>query len=402
MKILVLNSGSSSIKFKLFEMPDGLLLAHGLIERIGEQQSLVRCRSSDNKALTTERNKNIANHSEGLKEIMSWLIAPGHGVLSKIEDIDAVGHRVVHGAEEFQEPTIINKEVIKTIRDCSALAPLHNPANLLGVEVASQLLPERPQIAVFDTAFHQTLPDYAFRYAIPKDLYKKYKIRRYGFHGTSHSYVAKQAAKALKRPLNELNLLTIHLGNGASIAALKEGRSVDTSMGLTPLEGLVMGTRCGDLDPAIAFYLMEEAGLDTDEIDVILNKQSGLKGICGFNDMREVERQASDGHKDAALALSLFGYRIKKYIGAYAAALGTLDALVFTAGIGENSAKVRSLACSNLDILGIKLDPQKNKNSRAGNRQIQSDDSKVKVLVISTNEELEIAQQTLAILNKVK
>jgi len=303
---------------------------------------------------------------------------------------------VVHGGEEFRKPTLIDKKVIDTIRRLSPLAPLHNPANLLGIEVAMQSAPQVPQVAVFDTAFHQSIPVHAFRYALPEELYEAHQVRRYGFHGTSHHYVAGQAAVFMDRPLDSLNLITLHLGNGASAAAVKKGISIDTSMGMTPLEGLIMGTRCGDIDPAIIFYLKRKTGLARDEVEAILNKDSGLKGICGVNDMRQIEALAGSGNARAQLAIEMFCYRIKKYIGAYLAVLGELDALVFTAGIGEKSPLIRAGACGGLSHLGIEIDPEKNNRKSKKAFEIQKQGSAIKILVIPTNEELEIAEQTVA------
>jgi acetate kinase len=307
---------------------------------------------------------------------------------------------VVHGGEEFKEPTRINKKVIDTIRRLIPLAPLHNPANLMGIEVAMQSAPEVPQIAVFDTAFHQSIPAHAFRYAIPQNLYEAHHVRRYGFHGTSHYYVAKQAANLLHRTLQSLNLITLHLGNGASMTAVKGGRSLDTSMGMTPLEGLIMGTRSGDIDPAIIFYLERKTGMERDKVEFILNHESGLKGICGVNDMREIEKLAEAGNARARLAIEMVCYRIKKYIGAYYAVLGQLDALVFTAGIGENSPLIRARSCRGLSHLGIDVDPLKNDRRSEEAFEIQSTSSRVKILVVPTDEELEIAQQTVACIQK--
>lgn len=399
MKILVVNSGSSSIKFKFFEMPGARLLAAGSIERIGQSNSRFQAEVMSSSGTAEDLTQRLDNHREGLEKIIAWFLAKETGLIDKIEEIDAVGHRVVHGADYFQAPTRINSEVLKVLNNCTALAPLHNPANILGIEVATTLLPHAPQVAIFDTAFHQSIPDYAYRYAVPESFYTDYKVRRYGFHGTSHSYVAKEAAKHLGQPLSELNLITIHLGNGASMSAIRDGESVDTTMGLTPLEGLIMGTRCGDLDPAIPFYMMEEAGLNTDEIDNLLNKKSGLKGICDFNDMRDIEDRAAKGEAAPTLALNMFCYRVKKYIGAYAAVLGRLNGIIFTAGIGENSNTVRKLSCEGLGILGIEIDDAKNEVSAGKVSAIQKDSADVPVLVIQTNEELEIAQQTLDLLN---
>jgi acetate kinase len=396
MKILVINSGSSSIKYRLFEMPDKTVLASGVIEQIGEAQSLLTHQIRNRKGEMEEiiNSEPVADHQQGFQLIGT--VMGQSGALQDTAQLSGIGHRVVHGGEEFKEPTIIDENVIETIRRLSPLAPLHNPANLLGIEVAMQSSPQVPQVAVFDTAFHQSIPIHAFRYAIPRDLYEAHQVRRYGFHGTSHAYVTKQAATLLDRPLNALNLITLHLGNGASAAAVKGGKSIDTSMGMTPLEGLIMGTRCGDIDPAIIFYLKRKTGLARDEVEAILNKDSGLKGICGVNDMRQIEELAQSGNPQAQLAIDMVCYRIKKYIGAYYAVLGRLDALVFTAGIGEKSALIRAGACRELSHLGIEIDPEKNNQKSKKAFEIQKGDSMVKVLVIPTNEELEIAEQAVA------
>jgi acetate kinase len=309
-------------------------------------------------------------------------------------EISAIGHRVVHGGETFHSPTIIDEKVIAAIKENMRLAPLHNPPNLMGIEVARSIFPDSPQVAVFDTAFHQTIPMKAFLYAIPYKLYEKNGIRRYGFHGTSHAYVAERAAAYLGRPLSELNLITVHLGNGASMAALKNGKCMDTTMGMTPLEGLVMGTRSGDVDPALPFFLADHLGMSLKDIDGLLNKDSGLKGMCGTNDMREVMEKKDAGDVRAKIALEVYTYRIKKYIGAYFAALESLDALIFTAGIGENSPYIRELCCSGLQKLGIEIDPEKNRNTGEGMREISTPGSEIKILVVPTNEELKIAQET--------
>jgi acetate kinase len=396
MKILVINSGSSSIKYRLFEMPDKTVLASGVIEQIGEAQSLLTHQTRNRKGQMEEiiNSEPVADHHAGFHLIGT--VMGQSGALQDTAKLSGIGHRVVHGGEEFKEPTIIDENVIETIRRLSPLAPLHNPANLLGIEVAMQSSPQVPQVAVFDTAFHQSIPIHAFRYAIPQDLYEAHQVRRYGFHGTSHAYVTKQAATLLDRPLNALNLITLHLGNGASAAAVKGGKSIDTSMGMTPLEGLIMGTRCGDIDPAIIFYLKRKTGLARDEVEAILNKDSGLKGICGVNDMRQIEELAQSGNTQAQLAIDMVCYRIKKYIGAYYAVLGRLDALVFAAGIGEKSSLIRAGACRGLAHLGIEIDPEKNARKSKEAFEIQKGDSMVKVLVIPTNEELEIAEQTVA------
>ena len=396
MKVLVINSGSSSIKYRLFDMTAKTVPASGVLEQIGETQSRLTHQTRNARGEMDEIVKTdaVADHQAGFQLIGAVL--GESGALQDTKELSGIGHRVVHGGEEFKEPTRINAAVIDTIRRLSPLAPLHNPANLLGIEVAMQSAPQVPQIAVFDTAFHQSIPIHAFRYAIPQDLYEAHHVRRYGFHGTSHDYVAKQAAKLMDRPLNSLNLITLHLGNGASAAAVKGGKSIDTSMGMTPLEGLIMGTRCGDIDPAIIFYLKRKTGLARDEVESILNQDSGLKGICGVNDMRQIEELAQSGNSQAQLAIEMVCYRIKKYIGAYYAVLGRLDALVFTAGIGENSALVRAGSCRGLSQLGIEVDSAKNNRKSKEAFEIQSRGSIVKILVIPTNEELEIAEQTVA------
>ena len=396
MKILVINSGSSSIKYRLFDMTDKTVLASGVMEQIGEAASRLthhtRNRKGDMEEIINEMA--VADHRRGF-ELIGTVLSDS-GALQDTKELSGIGHRVVHGGEEFKEPTRIDNKIIDTIRRLIPLAPLHNPANLLGIEVAMQSAPQVPQVAVFDTAFHQSIPVYAFRYAIPQDLYEAHHIRRYGFHGTSHAYVAKQAAKIMNRPLETLNLISLHLGNGASATAVKAGISIDTSMGMTPLEGLIMGTRSGDIDPAIIFYLKRKTGLARDAVEAILNKESGLKGICGVNDMRQIEALARDGNSQAQLAIEMFCYRIKKYIGAYAAALGRLDVIVFTAGIGEKSPLIRAGSCHGLAHLGIEVDPDRNSQKSEAAFEIQSESSPVKVLVIPTNEELEIAEQTLA------
>jgi len=395
MKVLVINSGSSSIKYQLFDMSDKTVLAKGLLEQIGEPESRLTHRSPGNAGDTVEitRTQPVENHRAGFQVISEVLNESG--AVRDSGELFGIGHRVVHGGEAFQEPALIDEKVITTIRELSPLAPLHNPANLMGIEVALQFAPGVPQIAVFDTAFHQSVPPQAFRYALPHDLYHDHNVRRYGFHGTSHCYVAKQAALYLNRALDSLNLITLHLGNGASVTAIKKGKSVDTSMGMTPLEGLIMGTRSGDIDPSIIFYLGRKTGFSPDEIEALLNKHSGLKGISGVNDMREIAQLADKGDASARLAIEMYCYRIKKYIGAYSAALGRVDALVFTAGIGENAADIRLRSCTGLSRMGIEVDENKNSLNTSGVREIQSKRSSVSILVVPTDEELEIAEQTV-------
>jgi acetate kinase len=372
------------------------VLASGVLEQIGEAESRLihHTRNRKGKIKKIIKTGAVADHQKGFQMIGTALRESG--AVQDTGELSGIGHRVVHGGEQFKQPTLINKKVIDTIRRLIPLAPLHNPANLLGIEVAMQSAPEVPQVAVFDTAFHQSIPAHAFRYAIPQDLYEAHHVRRYGFHGTSHYYVAKQAARLMGRPLKTLNLITLHLGNGASATAIRGGKSIDTSMGMTPLEGLIMGTRSGNIDPAIIFYLGRQTGLGRDAMESILNKDSGLKGICGVNDMREIEVLAGAGNSRAGLAIEMVCYRIKKYIGAYTAVLGRLDALVFTAGIGENSALIRARSCRGLSHLGIKVDSKKNRRKSKDAFEIHTRDSTVKILVIPTNEELEIAEQTVA------
>jgi acetate kinase len=404
-RVLVVNTGSSSIKYQLFEMPEGSgeprrgapvnqdakVLASGLVERIGEAGAKLTHKAGDAEPLVVE--ERVADHSEGFERVFAAFESAG----GPITDLAGIGHRVVHGGDRLTEPTLIDGEAIAAIADQAPLAPLHNPSNLLGIRIAMASFPDTPQVAVFDTAFHQTMPPRAFRYALPGELARDLRIRRYGFHGTSHAYVSRKAAEHLGRPAAEVNLITLHLGNGASAAAVQGGRCIDTSMGLTPLEGLVMGTRSGDLDPAVVFYLHREAGLSVDDIDDLLNKRSGMLGLAGANDMREVARLVAEGDKAAAEALDVYCYRIRKYVGAYAAALGRLDALVFTAGIGENNDAVRAGVCEGLEGLGVILDRKRNKGRSANPRTISADGSQVAVLVVPTNEELEIAEQTLAV-----
>jgi acetate kinase len=393
-KVLVINSGSSSIKFELFQMPECEPLAQGMLERIGEQQSRLRCTIGGTES---DLQQPVADHAVGLELIVKLLSDPERGGLSDIAEITAVGHRVVHGGEAFTETVRITDEVVAAIEQNVELAPLHNPPNLLGIEVARKLLPEVPQVAVFDTAFHQSLPREAFLYAVPHDWYTENRVRRYGFHGTSHRYVAARAASMLGKPLEQANLITAHLGNGASITAIRDGQSVDTSMGLTPLEGLVMGTRSGDLDPALLSYIERARGLSGAEVDKLLNKKSGLLGLSGVsNDLRAVSEAEQQGNDRAAMALEVYCYRIRKYVGAYTAVLGQVDALVFTAGVGENAAQIRQRALEGMGPLGYQLDPAKN-DAGSGERDIAADDAPIRVLVIPTNEELMIAQDTYAV-----
>jgi len=399
MNVLVINCGSSSIKYQLIHMEEGRVLAKGLLEEIGKANS---SQIHYIREKTIKRKDKVADYEEGLKKILELLLDGKKGAIKDTSEISAVGHRVVHGGEEFFESILITKKVIEIIKSYSSLAPLHNPPNLAGIKAARNLLPEVPQVAVFDTAFHQTIPPKAFLYALPYKYYGKYKIRRYGFHGTSHHYVANQAAKFLRKPLKELKIITCHLGNGCSITAIDKGKSIDTSMGFTPLEGLVMGTRCGDIDPAAVLFLMKKENFTIGQINDTLNRQSGLLGISGIrNDLREIQRWARKGNQRAKLALEIFIYRIKKYIGAYSAVLGGLDILIFCAGIGENEENIRSRTCQGLEFLGIHLDKRKNKVPSKVPRFISTESSPVKVLVIPTNEEEMIAEETWQIVGKL-
>ncbi len=400
MNVLVINSGSSSIKYQLLDMASGSVLASGLVERIGEATGRVRHKNApgtDRESETT-RELPIADHKAGMRLAVDMLTAPGAGVVKDTSDIDAVGHRVVQGAAYFSAPTLVDDSVIGKIREVAPLAPLHNPGHIVGIEESRKLFPGIPQVVVFDTAFHQTMPPEAYVYALPYEYYSELKVRRYGFHGTSHRFVAKETAKLLGRPLDECNIITLHLGNGCSMAAVRGGKCVDTSMGLTPLAGLMMGTRCGDIDPAILPYLASQKGLSIQEMDQVMNKQSGLKGVCGCNDMRDVHASREKGDPRAQLAFDIFCYRIRHYIGAYHAVLGRVDALAFTAGIGENDEHVRAKCCEGLEPMGIAMDAQANARRAKGARDLSAPGSRVKVLVVPTNEELEIATQVMEVI----
>ncbi len=395
MKILVLNAGSSSVKYQLIETEGKEVLAKGVVERIGLSGAVLthKARNKREIKLTGE----ILDHKVAIEYVLSILLSPNHGVLKDKREIDAVGHRVVHGGEAFSDSVLITDEVIQELTRCIDFAPLHNPPNLKGIAAAKALLPGVPQVGVFDTAFHQTMPDYAYIYGIPYVLYKRHGIRRYGFHGTSHRYVSKRTAEILGKPIEELKIITCHLGNGSSLAAVKYGKSVDTSMGFTPLEGMLMGTRCGDMDPAIVLHVMAKEELTPSEMNTMLNKHSGVLGVSGLSsDMREIEENYHTNER-ARLAMDIFVYRIKKYIGAYAAAMNGVDAITFTAGIGENSDMVREMVCRDIEFLGVKLNREKNKQVRKQEAIISQDDSRVKVLVVPTNEELVIAMDTATI-----
>ncbi|WDV47657.1 acetate kinase [Clostridiaceae bacterium M8S5] len=391
MKVLVINCGSSSLKYQLIDMTDENVLAKGLVERIGIEGSKITHKANGKKAVIEQP---MENHKVALGLVMEALLNEEHGAIKSTDEINAVGHRVVHGGEKFATSVIIDDEVIKVMEECSDLAPLHNPPNITGIRACQELMPNTPMVGVFDTAFHQTMPEQAYIYPLPYELYEKYAVRRYGFHGTSHKYVAERAAAILGKDMKDLRIITCHLGNGASVAAVKNGECVDTSMGLTPLEGLAMGTRCGDIDPAIIPFIMEKEGLDIAGINNLVNKKSGVLGISGVSsDFRDIEGEAEKGNKRAQLALDIFAYRVRKYIGSYAAAMGGVDAVVFTAGLGENSAMTRADICKGLEFIGIKVDADKN-NIRGEEKVVSTDDASVKVLVVPTNEELMIARDT--------
>lgn len=404
MKILVINSGSSSIKFQLFEMRDEAVLAAGLVERIGEPRGMLKCTMRPGRAdeLVLELDESIPDHRSGMLRVVDVLSDGDTGVLVSRQEIGAIGHRVVHGGEDFHEPIVIDDEVVRGIELNVPLAPLHNPANLDGIHVARELFPGVVQVGVFDTAYHQTIPDRAHMYAIPYELYEKHRIRRYGFHGTSHKYVASECARLMGKELSNCNLITVHLGNGCSMTAIENGCSIDTTLGLTPLEGLVMGTRSGDLDPAIHTFLHRNIGMDIEQIDSMLNNDSGLKGLCGMNDMRDIHAAAAAGNERARLAVDVQTYRNRKYIGAYMAVLGRVDALVFTAGIGENDHVVRARSVEGLENLGVRLDGRLNERRDRQPRLISSTDSRVQVWVIPTNEEMAIARETYGLLSRAE
>ncbi|MCX6252881.1 MAG: acetate kinase [Bacteroidia bacterium] len=393
MKILVLNCGSSSIKYQLIDMNSSIVLAKGIVEKIGLKGSFLKNERFDGDKVKLEGE--ILDHQSGIEYILGLMISKKRGVIKGLNEIDAIGHRVVHGGETFHGSCYLDDITIKGIEDCADLAPLHNPANLKGIYAMKMLLPAVPQVGVFDTSFHQTMPDYSFMYALPYSLYKKYGIRRYGFHGTSHSYVSKRACEILNLDYNTQKIITCHLGNGASITAINKGKSMDTSMGLTPVEGLIMGTRSGDIDAGALTLIMEKEEIDHSSLNTLLNKHSGLLGISGISsDMREIESAAARGDERAALSVKMFDYRVKKYIGAYAAAMGGVHIVVFTGGIGENGWETRENICSDLEFLGIELDKNKNTGVRSKETVISKDGSLVTVIVVPTNEELVIASDT--------
>lgn len=400
MNILVINSGSSSIKYQLIDMTTEKALCSGLVERIGEGMGALTHKI--NPGTDTEKKfsfeQDFPTHVEGMERVVELITDAEKGVIASTRDIHAVGHRVLLGGEEIKEPVRVNDWVKGVIRDYIPLGPLHNAANLAGIEVAMKLFPHAPSVAVFDTEFHQTMPEKAYLYPLPYELYKELRLRRYGFHGTSHAYVTRKAAEFLGKPASEANLITCHLGNGCSMAAVQNGRCVDTTMGITPLEGLMMGTRCGDIDPALVPFLMEKKGWGPAEMDTVMNKKSGLKGICGMNDMRDVHAAREKGDAKAQLAFDMFVYRIRKYVGAFAVVLGRIDAVVFTAGIGENDDFVRSEVCRDMPLLGLEIDSQANAKRSGEIRAISTSASRIPVLIVPTNEELAIAQATQSVL----
>lgn len=399
MNILVLNCGSSSIKYKLFEMTEKKVLAQGGIEKIGLQNSFIKFTLPSGEKKIIE--ESIPEHTKGVQLIFNILTDKEYGVLKSLEELDAVGHRMLHAGSKITESSILTQEVLDIFASCNDLGPLHNPANLKGVNAVKSLLPNIPQVGVFDTAFHQTMPDYAYMYALPYEYYEKYGIRRYGFHGTSHRYVSQRVCEFLGISPIGTKIITCHIGNGGSISAVVDGKCMDTSMGLTPLEGLMMGTRCGDIDPAVVPFLMNHAGLSASEIDTIMNKKSGLLGISGkTSDMREIQDLIDSGDERALLAQRMYFYRVRKYIGSYAAAMGGVDILLFTGGVGENKQNCREVACEGLEFMGIKLDKVKNEQIRGEEAIISTPDSKVKVVVIPTDEELMIATDTMQLVKK--
>ncbi len=395
MNVLVINAGSSSLKYQLLNPDTQEILAKGLCERIGIDGKFTY--KPTGKTAVKAADVAMPTHSEAIQTVLNALVDKDNGVIASMKEIDAVGHRVVHGGEKFAKSVLITDEVMATIEECNPLAPLHNPANIIGIRACQQLMPGTPMVAVFDTAFHQTMPPVAYTYALPYEYYEQDKVRRYGFHGTSHKYVSQRAAAMLGKPIEELKLISCHLGNGSSITAIDGGKSVDTSMGFTPLAGLPMGTRAGDLDAGILQYLMNKHGMNIDEMLNVLNKKSGVEGISAISsDFRDLENAEAQGNQRAELALRVFDYSVKKYIGAYAAAMGGVDAVIFTAGVGENGPETRESACAGLEFLGIKIDPEKDK-VRGKEMDVSADDAKVRVLVIPTNEELMIAMDTAAI-----
>ncbi|SMC83909.1 acetate kinase [Desulfocicer vacuolatum DSM 3385] len=403
MIVLVINAGSSSLKYQLLNMQENKVMAGGVVERIGDTLGVVTHKKLTGAAPEKfVREEKIADHRDAMHLVADLIIDEHAGVIKNKDEINAIGHRVVQGGEDFRAATVIDADIKKSIEKNNPLAPLHNPPNLMGIDVAEALFPGIINIAVFDTEFHQTMPAKAFLYALPYEFYEKMRVRRYGFHGTSHKYVARAAAVHMDKPVDELNLITVHLGNGCSISAVEKGRCIDTSMGMTPLAGVMMGTRTGDIDPAIQRYVMENTGMGVDEMDTLFNKKSGLKGICGMNDMRDIHDAGENGNQRAKLAVDMFTYQVKKYIGAYMAALGRVDGIIFTAGIGENDDIVRAGVCADLSGLGMELDLEKNRGRISEPKALHTPESRVQIWVIPTNEELQIAQEVVDILQAQK
>jgi len=398
MNILVINCGSSSLKYQLINMENENATAKGLVERIGIEGSILTHKAKDDKFVLEVPMK---DHKDAIKHVLDALVDPNHGVLKSMDEIAAVGHRVVHAGEKYANSVVINDDVMAALEECIKLAPLHNPPNLIGINACRELMPSTPMVGVFDTAFHQTLPKEAYMYALPYELYKDYGIRKYGFHGTSHKFVSEQAAMMLGKDKKDTKIITCHLGNGASICAVDGGKSIDTSMGFTPLAGIAMGTRCGDIDPAIVTHLIKEAGMSADEVNSLMNKNSGVLGLSGLSsDFRDLEEAAAAGNERAQLALDVYYYKVNMTVGAYAAVLNGTDAIVFTAGLGENSASCREAICERLAYLGVKIDKEANASARGKKMEISTSDSKVKVFVIPTNEELVIARDTKELAGK--
>jgi acetate kinase len=398
MKVLVINCGSSSLKYQLINMETEESLAQGLVERIGIDGSILTQKVPGRDKYIIQQP--MTDHKDAIKLVLGALVDANHGVIASMDEISAVGHRVVHGGEKYSESVVIDDEVMSSLEECVKLAPLHNPANIIGINACKSLMPNTPMVAVFDTAFHQTMPKTAYMYPLPYELYTKYGIRKYGFHGTSHKYVSAECAKLMGKDIKDVKIITCHLGNGASLAAIKDGQCVDTSMGFTPLEGIAMGTRCGNIDPAIVTFLMNEGKMTAKEVDNLMNKQSGVFGLSGVSsDFRDIEGAAKEGNERADLALDVYNYRVREMIGAYAAAMGGVDAMVFTAGLGENAIETRAEICKGLEFLGIEIDDAKN-NVRGKATEVSKDGTKVKVFVIPTNEELVIARDTKELTSK--
>ncbi len=396
MKVLVINAGSSSLKYQLIDMTNESVLAKGLCDRIGIENSFIKQSKGDEEAVVIT--KVLKNHKDAIEAVISALTDDKIGVIKSMNEISAVGHRIVHGGEKFNNSAVINENVMEAVRECIDIAPLHNPPNIVGIEACQQIMPNVPMVGVFDTTFHSTMPEHAYLYAIPYELYQKYGIRKYGFHGTSHKYVSERAAELLGKPLSELKIVTCHLGNGSSICAVNKGKSIDTSMGFTPLQGLAMGTRSGTIDPEVVTFLMEKEDLTVKGVSTLLNKKSGVLGVSGVSsDFRDLHSAADEGNKRAQLALDIFAYGVKKFIGEYIAVMNGVDAIVFTAGIGENNPTIRKMVLENMDFFGVKIDLEKNK-LRGQEMDISTSDATVRTLVIPTNEELAIARETLRLL----